>query len=254
MLDGTGLTVSGPGSADVVLLLHMNGVNRHMWDGVIPLLDDSFRCVAVDLPGFGDLAGIEFTVESATERVETVREKLDTDRVALVGLSLGGYIAQAYTAENPQRVTGLLIAGATGSLNGLRGLGFRLFGSVIPLLLPLLGQRATRGYADSLRKDLDPELAEAIISGGLSPRTGGQVFRRIPGGDYARELERYPGPILVANGEHDRLNRNAEDRFLRLFPHAESTPIAGARHAAPLDRPELFAGAVRRLMGLASLQ
>ncbi len=221
-----------------------------MWYGVVPLLDNDLRCVTVDLPGFGDLAGQEFTVGSAIERVRAVNDWLGVERVALVGLSLGGYIAQAYAAENPDLVSGILISGATDPFNGLRGMGFRLFGSVMPVMLPLLGRRATKGYADSLRKDLDPGWADAIITGGLSPRAGAQVFRRVPGTDYARALAGYPGPIIVANGEDDTPNRKSEDRFMEVFPDAVSIPIPGARHAAPLDQPELFAAAVRRLMEL----
>ncbi len=251
MAEVAGISVSGPETADVVVMLHMSGVNRHMWDGVVPLLDDSLRCVTVDLPGFGDLAGEDFTVDSATERVGTVCDSLGVDRFALVGLSLGGYIAQSYAAASPERVTGILISGATEfPLKGPKAAGFKLLGFLIPLLLPVIGQRATKGYADSLRKDLDPELAEAIISGGLSPRAGAQVFRRVPGRDYARALVGYPGPIVVANGEDDAPNRKSEDRFLSLFPDAELMPIPGARHAAPLDQPEPFAAAVNRLMEL----
>ena len=85
MADVAGISVSGPETADVVVMLHMSGVNRHMWDGVVPLLDDSLHCVTVDLPGFGDLAGEDFTVESATDRVGVVCDSLGVDRVALVG-------------------------------------------------------------------------------------------------------------------------------------------------------------------------
>jgi len=248
--NGSGISVSGPDHADAIVMLHMNGVNRHMWEIVVPFLDDNFRCVTVDLPGFGELADEEFTVDSATDRVGTVTDVLGAGSVALVGLSLGGYVAQAFAAQNPERVTGLLICGATNPLTRWRGAAFRVFGAVLTVLLPVVGQRATKRYADSLRKNLDPGLAEAIIGGGLSPRAGAQVFRRLPGRDYARTLAAYPGPIVVVNGEDDTSNRKSQGRFLELIPGAEMMQVAGAGHAVPLDRPEAFARAVRRLMDL----
>lgn len=249
--DASGISVSGPDDGDAIVMLHMNGVNRHMWEGVVPLLDDSFHCVTVDLPGFGDLAEQEFTVGSATDRVGTVIDALAASSVALVGLSLGGYIAQAYAAQNPERVDGLLLCGATMPPIRWRGAALRIPGYVIPVLRPVVGQRATKGYADSLRKDLDPGLAEAIIGGGLSGmQAGAQVFRRWPGTDYARTLAGYPGPIVVVNGEDDTSNRKSEGRFLELFPDAEMMEVAGAGHAVPLDQPEAFALAVRELMEL----
>lgn len=245
-----GISVSGPENGDVIVMLHMNGVNRHMWQGVVRLLDDSFRCVTVDFPGFGDLSGQEFTVDSATDRIRSVADSLEATTVALVGLSLGGYMAQAYAARDPERVSGILISGATVPWTGLRGAGFRFFGYVLTLLMPIFDRIGRKRFAESLRKDLDSDLAEAIISGGLSPRTGAQVFRRLPGTDYASTLAPYPRPIVIANSEHDKINRRSEDRFRELFPDAEVIAVAGAGHAVPLDQPEAFARAVRRLMEL----
>lgn len=250
--DMTGVSVSGPEQADVIVLLHMSGVNRHMWEGVVPLLDGSFRCVTVDLPGFGDLADQEFTVDSAIDRIRSVSDSVGETTVALVGLSLGGYMAQAYAAENPERVRGVLISGATVPWIGLRGAAFRLVGYLLPLLMPVIDRLGTKKYAESLRKDLDPDLAQAIISGGLSPRGGAQVFRRLPGTDYARAMAGFPGPLVIANGENDKIHRRSEDRFLSLFPDAELIAIPEAGHAVPLDQPELFARAVHTLMELVS--
>lgn len=187
-------------------------------------------------------------MDSAIDRIRSVSDSVGATTVALVGLSLGGYVAQAYAAEDPERVRGILISGATVSWIGLRGAAFRLFGYVLPLLMPVIDRLGTKRYAESLRKDLDPDLAEAIISGGLSPRGGAQVFRRLPGTDYAGAMAGFPGRLVVVNGENDKIHRRSEDRFLSLFPNAELMAIPEAGHAVPLDQPELFALAVRRVM------
>lgn len=100
--------------------------------------------MTLDLPGFGDLADQEFTVASATDRIRTVSDSLGVGSVALVGLSVVD-ISQAYMAKNPERVGGVLISGATAPLTGLRGAAFRLFGSVVSLLMPWLGNAPPGG-------------------------------------------------------------------------------------------------------------
>lgn len=39
--DMTGVGVSGPEPAEVIVMLHMRGVNRHMWEAVVSRRDDS---------------------------------------------------------------------------------------------------------------------------------------------------------------------------------------------------------------------
>ena len=248
--DVAGISVSGPETAETILMLHMGGVNRHMWREVVAELDGSFRCVTADLPGHGELADQEFTVDAAIARIDTVCEALDVGSVTLVGVSVGGYIAQAYAADNPERVDGLVICGATAPLTGPRAVAFKTFGSVLPVLLPVVGGLMKKKFSESLREDLDPAVAEAIISGGLSPEGGAQVFRRLSGTDYAQAMAGYAGPIVVANGEDDKMNRKAEERFLDLFPAAEVVTVTNAGHAAPMEQPEAFAPAVRKLSTL----
>ncbi|HEX6301394.1 MAG TPA: alpha/beta fold hydrolase [Acidimicrobiia bacterium] len=241
-----GVSISGPEQAEAIIMLHGAMGNRHMWEGVIHHLNDSFRCISVDLPGHGDLIDHEFTTDSATGRIGQTLDVLNEDRAALVGLSLGGYIAQAYTTEHPDRVSGLVICGATMPFTGSAGFMFRLTG----YLIPLFSGRAVRGFTDHLKSDVDPEIATAILKGGLSPTGGAQSFRELAGTDHAHGMVGFSGPILIANGERDAQNRKAEQRFRDLFPQAEIVTISDASHAPPVEQPESFAGAVRRLMAL----
>lgn len=238
-----GITRRGPIGAPAILFLHGGVINRRMWDPVMDHLDDRFDCIAIDLPAHGDLSDQSFNVERSVALVLDVLDESGIDRAALVGLSLGGYVAQAFAAAHPERSSGLLLSGATIRYTGWDGLSTRLYGFVFPLL----ARPAKKAFAKQLRK-LDPKICEPMLEGGLSMKGGGQALRRLPGRDYAEELAGYAGPIVIANGERDEGNRDGEDGFRDRLPAASFVVIDDAGHACAVSQPEAFAAAVDGLM------
>ncbi len=82
-------------------------------------LRGSFKITALELLGFGRsaahtnrLSGLPF--EPFLDQVRTLQDHLGGFRCILVGVSLGGWIAVKYALDNPERVGGLVLAGAGG--------------------------------------------------------------------------------------------------------------------------------------------
>lgn len=244
----TGVTRRGPVGAPAIIFLHGGVINRHMWERVIGALDTDYDCVAIDLPGHGDARSRPFRMKSAIETVDAVVRSLELGGVFVVGLSLGGYVAQAYTAAHAEAVRGLLLSGSTIRYTGWDGLSTKLYG----MLFPVLARPARKAFAAKMRSDLSDTHADAIIGGGLSMKGGAQSMRRLPGTDYAAEMVGFRGPIVMANGERDTPNRDAEALFMEHHPHAVSMVIEDAGHACALQQPEAFAAAVRQMVHLAS--
>src|SRR5262245_10867181 len=116
--------------------LSVAGVRTHMWRGGrgIPLLvlppefashdwfpyhealAARFSVFAPDHPGFGNserpewLAGIDDLVFHYADLLDT----LGLERVAIIGTSLGGWIAAEFAVAHPQRVDRLVLVGAAG--------------------------------------------------------------------------------------------------------------------------------------------
>jgi pimeloyl-ACP methyl ester carboxylesterase len=215
-----------------------------MWGPVVDHLDNRYNCISLDIPAHGDLIDEGFSVGRSVDRVVTTLDDLGIESAALVGLSLGGYIAQATTATHPARVSGLVLSGATINYKGWDGLSTRFYG----FLFPLLSRPAMKAFAKKMTEDLDAQLASQVITGGLSGKGGGQALRRLPGIDYAQAMNGYHGPIVLANGERDTANRDGEKRFLELLPQTDSIVIENAGHACALQQPVAFAKAVEHMM------
>ena len=60
-------------------------------------------------------------------------------------------------------------------------------------------------------------------------------------------MKNYRGPIIIANGERDTDNRDAEHLFLEYHPEAKSVVIEDAGHACALQQPAAFASVVDQL-------
>ncbi len=61
-----------------------------------------------------------FTVEASLDDFECVRKTLETDRLALLGHSYGGFLAAAYAAMNPSRIERLILVCPSGARPGWR--------------------------------------------------------------------------------------------------------------------------------------
>jgi pimeloyl-ACP methyl ester carboxylesterase len=111
------LAIDVAGSGSALVFLHGIGGNRRNWTSQLAALSDRFRCIAFDFRGYGDsddVARLDFM--DFVEDVDHVLAELSIERCHLVGLSMGGLVAQAFYARHPTRVLSLgLIACRPGS-------------------------------------------------------------------------------------------------------------------------------------------
>jgi pimeloyl-ACP methyl ester carboxylesterase len=241
-----GLSRQGAQESPTIILLHGGVINRHMWGPVVDILGDRYDCISIDLPAHGELVDEEFSIDRGIDRVIEVLDDLGIENSALVGLSLGGYVAQATATLHSRRVSGLVLSGSTINYTGWDGISTRFYG----FLFPLLARPAMKAFAKKMTEDLGHELADQILAGGLSAKGGAQSLRRLPGVDYAKAMANFSGPIVIANGERDTPNREGESRFLEQFPNADSVVITDAGHSCALQQPQQFAQVVERLMAV----
>ena len=102
----------GSPSAPPVIMLHGFGVSGHMFDEFAERMQDRYHLIALDQRGHGDsdwAADGDYTRQSFVDDLEAFREALDIERFVLIGHSMGGLNAVAYTNTHPQRVRALIL-------------------------------------------------------------------------------------------------------------------------------------------------
>jgi pimeloyl-ACP methyl ester carboxylesterase len=100
------------GTGEAVLFLHAFTLDASQWDHQVAALSDTMRCIRVDLWGCGDSPAPPQREPTLDGFATAVLEALDSrhiDRVAVVGLSMGGYLAFALWRMAPERIRALVL-------------------------------------------------------------------------------------------------------------------------------------------------
>ena len=67
-----------------------------------------------------------------------------------------------------------------------------------------------------------------------------RVYRELASHDFPALLRGFPGPILIINGEKDKLNRKREAELLKVAQDGQFQIIKQAGHLCNLGQPEAF--------------
>ncbi|PWT88001.1 MAG: hypothetical protein C5B55_13870 [Blastocatellia bacterium] len=119
------------GSGPTVILLHGLGGSSQVWQLNINPLAEKFHVFVPDQIGFGksDKPLVNYRIRTYVDFLDQFCKQLKIERASLVGSSLGGWIAAAYTLAFPDRVDKLVLEDAAGyappkdfDLNSLYGL------------------------------------------------------------------------------------------------------------------------------------
>jgi pimeloyl-ACP methyl ester carboxylesterase len=101
-----------PSEALPVVLVHSLAGNASQWSAQLTHLQSTRRAVALELRGHGrsdPAKNGDYTLEGMANDIAGVVERLNLERIVLVGHSLGGGVALVYAGAHPERVAGLLL-------------------------------------------------------------------------------------------------------------------------------------------------
>jgi pimeloyl-ACP methyl ester carboxylesterase len=144
-----GWAYSDTGAGDAIVLVHGLGTDSDAWDRVAPQLAESYRVIAVDLPGYS-LRSVVDAVPPAIDLaagLDALLARLDIESAVLVGHSFGGAVCLLAARHHPGRCAGLVLLAPGG------------FGTDLNPLLPLV---RTRVGARLVRSLYGPRAARTI--------------------------------------------------------------------------------------------
>jgi 2-succinyl-6-hydroxy-2,4-cyclohexadiene-1-carboxylate synthase len=174
----------------------------------------------------------------------------------VVGYSMGGRLLLHAAVAQPERFSAIAVVGATA---GIEDEDERRARREADLELAAWMETASieevvdRWEALPVFEGQSPELVEAQRSGRLShdPRELATLLRTAGQGASPAIWDRIgklPMPLLAIAGERDERYVDAAHRLASLAPAGASSVIAGAGHAAHLERPGLVAAELVRFL------
>lgn len=101
VVHSTGLAYEERGTGFPVVFIHGLTFSKETWRPIIDRLADHYRCVAVDLPGHGESAGLPRSMEEVAQQIHRVITDLGIERPVIVGHSYGAMFATFYAAQMP---------------------------------------------------------------------------------------------------------------------------------------------------------
>jgi len=113
-VDGATLDVEDRGDGDAIVLLHGFMLTRDIWDAQADALSRTHRVVRADSRGAGRSSAPSgpYLMEALAGDVAATMDALGIERAAIVGHSLGGYVALAFARMYSERVERLALVGA----------------------------------------------------------------------------------------------------------------------------------------------
>jgi 3-oxoadipate enol-lactonase len=244
-------SLAGPDDAPAIVLLHSIATSSAMWDLQVPIWARSFRVVRFDLPGHGASPLVGATLADFAAAAWQTLDALGLSRAALVGLSLGGMVAQEMAIAAPDRVGALVIAHSGGRTAPAvaelwdERIAAAEAAGVEALVAPTLGRWFTPEFAETSPLQLDwiGALVRATSLAGFR-----NAARAIQGLDTLDRLGRLAMPALVIGGERDTaLPIDAGRAVAAALPRATFASLPTA-HLGNIEQPGAFTELVGRFL------
>ena len=251
---------TGPRDGPVVVLIHGFGSSLHTWDAWTRMLEDRFRVVSLDLPGFG-LTGPDPSGDYSDERsiavLVALMDRLGIGQAAVVGSSMGGRIAWRFAAAEPARVTRLVLMAPDGFVSLGREYGraperLPWLMRLLPLTAPRLLLRRTMQNAYAVPGVLTDVVVDRYHAMLLAPGVRRAILERVLQTRLVPPEPILAGirvPVLLLWGERDAAvpaSRAAD--YARALPDARTVILPGIGHVPMEEAPEASAQALRAFL------
>jgi pimeloyl-ACP methyl ester carboxylesterase len=233
------------GAGRPVLLIMGLGYTLDMWHRLAPVLAERRRVVAFDNRGVGesDVPEGAYSIPDMAADAAAVLDDAGVARCDVIGVSMGGVIAQELALSYPERVRSLVLACTT--------CGGPEAESAEPEVLEILQARATMSVEEGIRAMIPfvygPDTPVDRIEEDLAirmrtyPTAQGYLgqLSGVLGYDISERIGAIRVPTLVVHGESDRLVPPSNGRLVASrIPGARLAVLPGASHIFLTDLPE----------------
>jgi 3-oxoadipate enol-lactonase len=232
------------GSGPAIILINGLSSPSSVWFRLVPLLAPTHRVITFDNLGTGRTStpSEPWTIRDMAEAGFAVLQAAGVTSTAVLGISLGGMIAEELTLNHPDIVTHLVLVSTHAGLHHVEG---------DPVVMAALNggtdmepDKRTElllsfTYAEATPKEIWFEDAAVRSQQPTSPEGyAGQLAAATPW-DRIDDLRTITTPTLILHGDEDRMvPMNGPQTLLNTIPGSTMTVLTGAGHQLFSDKPD----------------
>lgn len=239
--------IAGDGT-ETVLFLHGLGGDWTNWKPQLTELSNKRQCISWTMPGYGDSPSLKkMSWEALADAAVRLLDVAEVDAATIVGLSMGGYVAQQIAFDHPKRVERLVLVATSATFGRPGDASFKkefLATRHAPLddgktpadLAPgvvdaLLGSKPHR----SARKNCERSMSR------ISTDAYRQALGTLVTWDSRKQLSKINVPTLCIAGDEDRTAPVASlERLAASIDGARLEVIEQCGHLVNLEQPRAF--------------
>ena len=248
-VNGIQLAYERRGKGTPLVLLHGYPLDHHLWDEVLPLLEDTFDVILPDLRGFGESTTVNspYSMDDYASDVAGLLDQLGIQETAIVGHSMGGYVALAFLRLYPERVRGLGLVSSQvladppdrkeGRYKSAADVAENGISSVVTTMTPkFTTDEKLQAFARASMEQQQPVAYIGALKS-MAERT-----------DSTPLLSSLKAPVVIIHGDSDALIPVDRAREVKTaVPQAHLVEISGAGHMPMMEAKEKTAQALKHL-------
>ena len=239
------LDVRVTGDGPAVAFAHSLGTDLRMWD---PLLDRlSCRAIRYDIRGHGLSPRMAGSLDDHATDLAALLDAHAPEGAVVVGVSVGGMIAQALAATRPDLVHALVLSNTGLQVGTAQGWAARIAAVEAGGVKAVAGD-VTAAWFPQAWRDANPDAAEGwrTMLGRQNARGYADLCRALADADLTADAGRIACPTLCVGGTGDGSTPpDVVERLAAAIPGARLAMIDGAGHLPMLDATDRFSELLR---------
>ncbi|MBK0394911.1 alpha/beta fold hydrolase [Ramlibacter algicola] len=244
--DGVRIAYRFDGRPDRPVLLLSNSIatDLHMWDGEVPKLVSDFRVLRYDARGHGqsDVPSAVYSLDRLGRDVVELLDALELPRVHVLGLSLGGIVAQWLGIHVPDRIGGLVLSNTAACLGPPAQWDVAIAELMAAPDMAGAADMFLRNWFPAAMLEADGATVQAFRRTLLTTRREGVAgsWAAIRDADLRRTIALVTQPTLVIAGENDTVTtvRHSQE-IASTIPDARLR-LLEAKHLPNIERRDEF--------------
>jgi len=252
-VNGVDLYYEVHGEGEPLVLISGYTQDHTSWAAMLPVFAKKYRTIVLDNRGAGQTVCPDgpFTIEDMADDVSGLLDTLNIKKAHIIGISMGGIIAQALAIRHPEKVKGLVLC-STGSKGSPRS----------KFILGTLAEELATGKIDHefyykmvfpmlfsnnvfANRDMFKMIMSRTLASKINPNNVLRQRQAIDVLDLTALLGSIKAPTLVVHGNEDILFPIGYGKELATdIPNAKLVVLEGGNHMAYAEMADKVVPAV----------